>query len=406
MLSANISQEHLFELLERYRPAYAWLPESRTPELVGSAHVLTEWEHSLVACSQSYIYSIDSSLALLLSTSGSTGSPKMVRISNENIIANAEAISQYLGLTSDERPITTLPPNYTYGLSVIHSHLLNGCEMVLTNRTMFDRQFWEFLKKSKASSMSGVPYHFEMMRKLKFTSMDLPDLRTLTQAGGRLNPTIVREYATHCASRGIRFFVMYGQAEATARMSFLAPEKALAKPDSIGQPVPGGKMWLEDDAGQVLYAEAQPGQLVYQGKNVCMGYAERLEDLSRGAEFGDILKTGDVATRDADGDYYIVGRLKRFLKLFGHRVNLQDIEDYLEKKLGFVIACAGKDDQLDVFLCNGKKDSAKTIKNEILNRFQLPPSSVRILYVKDLPRNEAGKIQYAELSQMTAEILL
>jgi acyl-coenzyme A synthetase/AMP-(fatty) acid ligase len=329
----------------------------------------------------------------------------MVRISGENIVSNAQAISDYLGLTSCERPITTLPPSYTYGLSILHSHLLHGCEIALTNRTMFDRKFWDFLRDSKVTSMGGVPYHYEMMRKLKFAGMDLPELRTLTQAGGRLDPSLVSEYASLCAGRNMRFFVMYGQAEATARMSFLAPEKALFKPDSIGQAIPGGRLWLEDEMGNILQDETQFGQLVYQGKNICMGYAENLLDLSRGNEFGCNLKTGDLARRDADGDYYIVGRLKRFLKFFGHRVNLQDIEDDLQK-IGFSVACSGKDDQLDVYLCNATNEHAKLIKMEIIGMLKLPPSSIRILTVSDLPRNEAGKIQYSVLQQMPAESLV
>lgn len=404
MVSATISPSQLTGLLECYRPAYIWLPESRVNEINRAVHVLSEWSHCLLAFEDSDYYPIHSSLALLLSTSGSTGSPKMVRISGENIVSNARAISEYLGLTSSERPITTLPPSYTYGLSILHSHLLHGCEISLTNRTMFDRKFWDFLRDSKVTSMGGVPYHYELMRKLKFAQMDLPELRTLTQAGGRLAPSLVSEYASLCAGRNMRFFVMYGQAEATARMSFLNPEKALFKPDSIGQAIPGGRLWLEDELGNILPGETQFGQLIYQGKNVCMGYAESMLDLSKGNEFGNILKTGDLARRDADGDYYIVGRLKRFLKFFGHRINLQDIEDDLQK-IGYSIACSGKDDQLDVYICNATNEQAKLIKTEIINKLKLPPNNIRILTVSDLPRNEAGKIQYTVLHQMLAESL-
>jgi long-chain acyl-CoA synthetase len=405
MLSATISPSQLIGLLERYRPAYIWLPDTRVSEINGAAHVFSELSHCLLAFGHSDFYPLHSSLALLLSTSGSTGSPKMVRISGENIVSNAQAISDYLGLTSCERPITTLPPSYTYGLSILHSHLLHGCEIALTNRTMFDRKFWDFLRDSKVTSMGGVPYHYEMMSKLKFAGMDLPELRTLTQAGGRLDPSLIIEYASLCAGRNMRFFVMYGQVEATARISFLSPDKALFKPNSIGQAIPGGRLWLEDEMGNILQDETQFGQLVYQGKNVCMGYAEGVLDLSKGFEFGDILKTGDLARRDTDGDYYIAGRLKRFLKFFGHRVNLQDIEDDLQK-LGYSTACSGKDDQLDVYLCNATYEQAKLIKTEVSGRLRLPQSSIRILAVSDFPRNEAGKIQYAVLQQMPAKSLV
>jgi len=404
MLNATITASQLAGLLERYRPDFVWLHQARMHELLGARPVLVEWDHTLLAFNNTARYPINDDLALLLSTSGSTGSPKMVRISHENIASNAQAISDYLGLTSDERPITTLPPSYTYGLSVLHSHLLHGCNISLTNRTMFDRGFWDFLKNSRATSMAGVPYHYEMLRKLRFAGMDLPELRTLTQAGGRLSPSLASEYATHCASRGMRFFIMYGQVEATARMAYLAPEKALHKPDSIGQSITGGRFWLEDESGQPVSAEDTEGQLVYQGSNVCMGYAENAQDLAKGDEFGGVLRTGDIARRDTDGDYYIVGRIKRFLKLFGHRVNLQEIEDELQAT-GQKVACSGRDDQLDVYLCKGTSEDAKSIKVKLVNKLRLTPSSVRILNVVDLPRNEAGKIQYADLAKLTAETL-
>lgn len=404
MLNAMITTSQLVNLWERYRPDYAWLPQARMNEFPDARPVLVDWGHTLVAFDKLASAPINDDLAMLLSTSGSTGSPKMVRISHKNIASNAKAISNYLALTSDERPISTLPPSYTYGLSILHSHLLHGCTIALTNRTLFDRGFWEFLKSSKASSMSGVPYHYEMLRKLRFSDMDLPELRTITQAGGHLSHSLASEYAAHCASRGMRFFIMYGQVEATARMGYLAPEKTLYKPDSIGQPIPGGRFWLEDESGQPFSAVETTGQLVYQGSNVCMGYAESAQDLAKGDEFGGILRTGDLARRDSDGDYYIVGRIKRFLKLFGHRVNLQEIEDALQAA-GQRVACSGCDDQLDVYLCKGTSEAAKSIKSQLVNQLRLTPASVRVLNVADLPRNEAGKIQYADLTKLTAEIL-
>jgi len=404
MLSATVNPSQLAVLLGRYRPAYAWCPLERMRESLGGRQVLKKWGYVLVALDYSESYSINNSLALLLSTSGSTGSPKFVRISNQNVACNARAISDYLCLTSEEQPITTLAPSYTYGLSILHSHLLNGCKIALTNRPMFDGGFWQFLKTSKATSMGGVPYQYEILRRLKFTAMDLPYLRTLTQAGGRLSPSLASEFAVHCASHGLRFFIMYGQSEATARISYLSPQRVLSKPGSIGQAIPGGKIWLEDESGNVQTNDAEAGQLVYQGKNVCMGYAENMDDLAKGDEFGGILRTGDVARRDEEGDYFIVGRLKRFLKLFGHRVNLQDLEDELSAA-GHFAACAGRDDQIDIYLCNVKSEIAKLIKTQIIKKFLWPPSSVRILSVTHMPFSEAGKIQYSELPLMISEVL-
>jgi acyl-CoA synthetase (AMP-forming)/AMP-acid ligase II len=404
MLNANIPNWQLAKLVNIYLPDFIWMPQERIDELNGARAVFMSSGYAMMSFGKKDLHTLHDDLALLLGTSGSTGSPKLVRLSLQNIISNSQSISEYLLLTSDEIPITTLPPSYSYGLSILHSHILRGCTIALTNRTFFDRGFWDFLQKSQATSMGGVPYHYEMLKKLGFSKLKLPALRTLTQAGGRLNPELGSEFANLCARRGMRFFIMYGQAEATARLSYLSPEKAILKPNSIGQSIPGGRFWLEDESGSIQYDGNLPGELVYQGNNVCMGYAENQQDLIKGDELGGILRTGDVARRDIDGDYYIVGRLKRFLKLFGHRVSLQDIEDELQA-MGLAAACAGKDDQLDVFLSNANHDLANLIKSKLIEKLMLPPSSVRVFNVEQFPRNEAGKILYSELSQLIPDTI-
>ncbi len=401
MLGPSLQITQLERLLGAYRPGFIWISQSRSSEILNSRVVFSYRGYCLLATNHDQSYSINDSLALLLSTSGSTGSPKFVRISHENLVNNADAIAQYLKLTPEDRPITTLPPSYTYGLSVIHSHILTGSTIALTNKTFFDRGFWDFLKSVKATSFGGVPYHFEMLKKLRFSSISLPSLRKITQAGGRLAPELSREFAIHCHDRGIKFYTMYGQAEATARMSYLPPETAVEKAGSIGLPIPGGMFWLEDESGQ---SQDAIGQLVYQGKNVSMGYAESYKDLARGDECGGVLRTGDLARRDSDGYYYIIGRLKRFLKLFGHRVNLQDIEDEL-KAAGYAAACSGQDDQLEIYISQGSTEAAKLIKLKLVERIKVTPKAIKIYCVTELPRNEAGKIQYSELTPIAENLL-
>lgn len=395
MLGAGVASSQLNELVAAYRPGYIWLPSSRRDEFLGKDCLITYRNYCLLDLGNQ-AYAIHDSLALLLTTSGSTGSPKFVRLSYENVLSNARSIVQYLDLTSDEIPITTLPPSYTYGLSIIHSHILVGATIATTDKTFFDRSFWDFLRNVKATSFGGVPYHYEILKKLRFTTMDLPHLRTLTQAGGRMDPALTKEYAVHCASRGMRFFTMYGQAEATARMSYLPPEKTISKAGSIGIAIPGGKFWLEDEEGQRITGDNISGELVYEGPNVSMGYAHGFEDLAKGDERQGILRTGDLAKLDQDGDYYIVGRLKRFLKLFGHRVNLLDIEEFLLNE-GHVAACAGHDDLLEIYLPEGSLGQAKLIKKLVVQNLKIAPKGVVVYGINALPRNDSGKVQYAVL---------
>ena len=256
-------------------------------------------------------------LALLLATSGSTGSPKLVRLSRENVESNARAIREYLKLDETERPITTLPMQYTYGLSILNSHLLAGGCILMTKESCVQEGFWKFFREQKATSLGGVPYTYQILKRLRFFEQEFPWLRSMTQAGGKLPADLVTEVGTWAQARGIRFYVMYGQTEATARMSYLPPEDCLKKPGSIGIPVPGGKFSLLGEDGEPVCGTGVDGELIYEGANVSLGYAKNKEDLMRGDENRGVLHTGDIARRDADGYYYIAGRKKRFIKLYG-----------------------------------------------------------------------------------------
>ena len=287
-------------------------------------------------------------LAVCLTTSGSTGSPKLVRLTKQNLLSNAESIAHYLHIDENERPITMLPMYYSYGLSIINSHLIKGATILLTDKTYAQREFWNFLRENEATSMAGVPYTWEMLRRLRFFRMDLPSVKTLTQAGGKLNTDIAREYIEHAAQTGRKFFVMYGQTEATARMSYLPWDKALDKCGSVGITVSGGRFELIDNQGNVIQEPNIDGELIYYGDNVSLGYAECAADLLKGDENHGRLATGDVAYRDQDGFYYITGRLKRFVKIWGNRCNLDQLEQIV-KTITISCACVGVDDCVTIF---------------------------------------------------------
>jgi acyl-CoA synthetase (AMP-forming)/AMP-acid ligase II len=394
LLSSTINSDLLQKLLQTYRPAYIWLPEDKA-DVCGEFPVLFRYgAYALLKTPYADTPVLHENLAQLLTTSGSTGSPMLVRQSYKNIASNAAAIAQYLGITAADRPITTLPMSYSYGLSILNSHFLRGCTVLLTPKSLMDKGFWQMLKTGEATTFGGVPYVYEMLKRLNFKRMDLPSLKTLTQAGGKLDAGLVREFAGVCAEKGIRFFVMYGQTEATARMSYLPPECAESAAGSIGVAIPGGEFWLEDERGKVIEDEGATGELVYRGDNVTLGYASCGTDLAKGDENGGVLRTGDLARRDADGLYYIVGRMKRVLKLFGNRINLEEVEQMIGD-FGYSCVCAGVDDRLRIY--TSEKDGHVQIKNFIVERTGIHHSGFEVVYIDSIPRNEAGKILYSAL---------
>lgn len=245
MLDAGKSSSIIQNLINIYKPTYLWLPQNRRQEFDGEIIHSSE-DYVLIKRFGGASYTIHPDIALLLTTSGSTGSPKLVKLTEKNLLSNAESIVNYLDITSNERPITSLPMYYSFGLSVINSHLLKGATILLTDQSVMQKEFWAFAKKENATSISGVPYTYEMLRRLKIFRMDLPALKTMTQAGGKLNAKIALEYIENAKSSGKRFIIMYGQTEATARMSYLPDERATEKYSSIGIAIPGGKFSLID----------------------------------------------------------------------------------------------------------------------------------------------------------------
>jgi acyl-coenzyme A synthetase/AMP-(fatty) acid ligase len=288
--------------------------------------------------------------------------------------------------------------HYVYGLSIINTHLFVGASLVVTDKTLFQKEFWQLLRDREVTNLGGVPYTYEMLNRLRFFRMELPALRTLTQAGGKLDSELHRKFAEYAEQQGKKFVVMYGAAEATSRMGWLPAEDSLRKCGSMGQPIPGGRFELVDEDGRVITELDQVGELVYYGDNVSMGYALSGGDLCKGDERQGRLATGDLACADADGIYTIVGRKKRFLKLFGKRTNLQEVEHILRQKFGIIeLACAGRDDKLYVFLA--EKHHADEVIPYLSEKLSLHPSAFAVKIIAKIPKNAAGKIIYRELEQ-------
>ncbi|MBQ1026042.1 AMP-binding protein [Micromonospora sp. C95] len=317
-------------------------------------------------------------LALLLATSGSTGNPKLVRLSRSACLANAEQIAGALDIGEDAVAITTLPLFYSYGLSVLHSHLISGATVVLERSGLMQRTFWNAVVEHRVTSLALVPSQYEMLRRLRFDPSGYPALRTLYQAGGRLRPDLVTDFADRMATVDGALHVMYGQTEAGPRMATLPPHRIADKPGSVGRALAGGEFTVAD------------GEVVYRGPNVMMGYAESAADLARGDELRGVLHTGDLGWLDDEGYLFLTGRLKRMAKVFGVRINLEDVER------NFPVTAMAGDDKLVVFAESA--DSA--LRYEIADWLGTHPTGVVLRGVEALPLLPNGKVDYRALEAM------
>lgn len=397
MLDSGIAPELLGGLLETYHPGFLWRPAA-AQAAPDAAVVYSALGYELIATGKPGAQ-LHSDLALLMATSGSTGSPKLVRQSYQNLLSNTASIVEYLGIDAGERPLAWLPMNYVYGLSVINTHLAQGATLLLTNSGPVQPAFWRFMKAQRATSLSGVPYSWEMLKKLRFTRMDLPSLRTITQAGGKLRPELQSELGAWAQEKQVRFFVMYGACEATSRMGYLPPDRVLDKPGSLGKAIPGGRFALVDEEGQSIVEPGVTGELIYYGPNVTPGYAQSREDLARGDEREGRLATGDLAWVDEEGFYTIVGRKKRFLKVFGNRVGLDEIEHLVVRAFPQLeCVAAGYDDNIRVFVTDGS--ATETVKSYLAQTCKLHHSAFKVAEITAIPKNRAGKTLYAQLEPL------
>jgi acyl-coenzyme A synthetase/AMP-(fatty) acid ligase len=399
--------------------AYLGALRSGTPAIL-TAEGGTAWEHPIIStfrpekavlCTESGwtietrddaedAKGLHSDLAVMLSTSGTTGSPKLVKLSHSNLHENARSIAEYLEITPERRAITNLPLHYSYGLSVLNSHLAAGASIVLTELSVVDEDFWEVVRREQVTDLPGVPYTYELFEKVGLRSDPPESLKVMTQAGGRLPPNLVRDYAEFSRSRGIRFFVMYGQTEATARMAYLPPEQTLENSDCIGVPIPRGKFEIRDEAGKAISKPGVSGELVYHGPNVMMGYALKREDLAGPAKLPELL-TGDIAQWSEAGFVKIVGRSSRFSKIAGLRIGLDDVERILRES-GRRAYAAGTDEFVAVALIDGA--DAAAARKLLAERCKLPAHHLVVFNLADAPTLPSGKIDYLRVRTMGEEI--
>lgn len=394
ILSANTENQLLENLIATYNPQYICTPDDMY--IIGNKTITyckyTLWSTHAEGCI------MHTDLSHLLPTSGSTGSPKLVRHKYANIEAAALNISTLFRLLPSDRPLMVLPLHYTMGLSIVFSHIKAGATILITDLSMTDPRFWKFLKEQEATSFTGVPFSYEILDKMRFTRMKLPHLTLLTQGGGKMPEELNLKFVEYCRDNGKRWIATYGQSEGTARMAWLPEEYALSKMGSIGIAVPNGVLSLRDLNGNIITESPATGEMCYHGENVTMGYATQRDDLAKGDERNGFLPTGDIAYRDADGFYYIHGRIGRFLKLFGNRIGLDECEQIIRQVIIGECACTGNDDYIILYLTNEQdKEPANSV---IINKVHLPANVIQTRMLDSLPKNEAGKVLYSKLANI------
>lgn len=401
MISAGSSSYVIQDYIDKYCPEYIFAPK-KSGDIYGGNYRKKSYAvgYEVWEAVSHREKVLNDELALLLPTSGSTGSCKLVRISYRNIISNTESIISYLGIGTESRAAAMLPMHYTYGLSVINTHIYAGATLVLTDEKIYSRKFWQIFDECKCDSIYGVPYTYELMDRLGLLKRTFPSLKYMTQAGGKITEEMHLKLADYCGGNGIDMYFMYGQTEATARMTYLPPDKAMEKPCSVGIAVPGGKIDIyTHNEGKVLEAFNR-GEIVYSGENVAMGYAKCIEDLAKTYDWGNILHTGDIGYLDEDGYMYIEGRLDRYVKVMGCRLSLDELEHYLNKNIGGTFACiSDSPDRIDIYTdtdCGEGGLSAAKFTGINIRQF-------KINRVKEIPHTISGKVDYRKLGKKKNE---
>lgn len=392
LLNAAIDKGLLNTLYETYSPSYFWMPAKQNEKY----EVIYEFKEFVLVKTGEEAPDMHPELSMLMTTSGTTGSPKLVRHKYGNIEHNAKNVAEVFGWTEDDRGIIDLPMQYTMGLNVITSHLQAGAMLLLVSANLMNPLFWKFIKENQGTDFTGVPFSYEVLNRLRFSRMDLPFLRTMAEGGGKLPDNLFKCFADLAVEKGKRFFATFGTTETSARLAYLPPEEAASHIGSIGKAIPEGKLSLVDENGIEINDVDEEGELKYEGPNVTMGYGTCKEDLLKGDEFKGEYLTGDIAKRDSDGYFYIVGRKKRFLKLFGLRVSLDQSEKIIKEAFGIECACAGDDQQMKIYITDETlKDSVKAFISE---KTGLMAKSFDVNVISEIPRFESGKINYRLLN--------
>ena len=398
ILNQNISNKFLNNIIKKYEPENICLSNKsylkKNYKNYKSNFKFREFQ--FLKSKSEDNFKVKHDIGLLVSTSGSTGSVKCVRQTYGNLNSNTLAIIKYLKLNETNTTITTLPLSYTFGMSIINTHLKVGSKILVTKKSLFEKKFWKVFKNNNINTIYGVPFTFEILDKLNFFLINNSNLKLIAQAGGKISENLQKKIGNYSKKYNKMFYVMYGQAEATTRISYLPYKNVLKKIGSIGVPIDGGRMSLVNN-NKIVRKKNSIGEIVYEGKNVCMGYASRKSDINKNDEWNGKIFTGDLAKQDNDGYYFIVGRKKRFAKIYGKNINLDEIENLIKLKFdtsdSAVISKGNK-----IIIYTSVKKLIKKIFIYITKVFDLNINSFEVIFLKKIPKLSNGKNNYNFLS--------
>lgn len=383
LLSPRLNHDFKLKLESIYNPFFIYDPHRK---FISGYHLQNiSAGISLHKNSVKSNYEINPSIKLLLNTSGTTGSPKFVKLSESNLLNNALSIIDYLPIKPEDTTPLNLPIYYSYGLSILTTNSIGGGRIVCTNKDILNKLFWTDLNFYNFTSLAGVPYVYEVLYRIGFTKKSYSSIRYMTQAGGRLNTELIKIFGDYARQHSILFYVMYGQTEATARMSYLDPKFLAEKPGSIGKPILHGSFHIDDNTGE----------LIYKGPNVYGGYAQEIKDLQT-FETDQELKTGDITFMDGDGFYYITGRMKRFVKITGSRINLDEVEAILKDEFkGTAFYCMGFNDKQILVVTDDSAFDQGRIISFLSVKLNMHKSFIKTSFIAHIPLTENGKINYS-----------
>jgi long-subunit acyl-CoA synthetase (AMP-forming) len=388
IINSNITNNSLDSIIKKFKPDIIFSKNSKNFNNSKNYKIIKSFEYyNIYQYNNNKNLEIHKDLALLLTTSGTSGESKFVKLSYQNIYTNAEAIKKYLGIKSTDRTMTILPIHYSYGISVINSHLVAGAKIFVNKLSFLEKEFWERIKKFKITNFSGVPFHYEILYKMNIKKLPIRNIKVFTQAGGKLNPNLVKYFTNELIKLKKKFFVMYGQTEASPRISYINQKNLRKYPDSVGKAVPGGAIYIKKKKNQV-------GEIYYRGKNIYCGYASdrnHLNDLKKIK----ILKTGDIGYKKKNF-LFITGRISRFIKIHGIRLNIDTLEEYLNN-LKISCRCIFKNEKIYIFFLNMNIDENKI--KELINRdFEVHTNSIKLIKINKFPLLTNKKIDYKQLS--------
>lgn len=402
IINSKTDKKEIIKIFKNYQPNYVFLSKKIKSIFKKNCYEeLSFFDQNIMKNKFNDKKKLHPNLSLLLSTSGSMGVMKFVKLSKKNLKYNTNSIIKYLKINSSDTAITNLPISYSYMLSVINTHLEVGASIIISKYSLVEKNFWKIFKNSNITSFNGVPYTYEILTKIGLQNIKIKSLKYLTHAGGKLEKNKLKKIIRFTKKNKLKFFSMYGQTEASPRISYLKSELSEKKIGSIGKGVPGCKIYLIDNDGKKILKPFKEGEIICEGNNVFMGYSSSYKDLNKPNEVNFKLKTGDLGFLDKDGFFYITSRVDRISKVFGNRIDLGILESLMSQK-GYQIASISDNKKIFIFI--EKKYNKIKLINTISKITNLSNSSFEIIKLRYFPRTSNNKISFNELKKNNARL--